>query len=221
MTPQALDDLLQAFFDGDLAPDAEQAALHAIADDAEARALLRFEQRLQDFFSPPASPSVTPDFTERVMGALDLAPQPLPDEKWALRFWQWLLRPTVLAWRPVYVVVGLLLFGALGVGLYQTLPAHTAYITDADAESVLIRFMYVHEEASSVAVAGDFSNWEPIPLVWQHVDGQDVWTAEVVVPRQAHRYMFLLDDSKWVTDPLALVHEDDGFGRKNAVLTFL
>lgn len=215
------DDALQAFLDGDLLPEVEQAALHAIADDAEARSLLRFEQKLQQFFGPPSTPSVAADFTDRVMINIDL-PKPTPQKMiWWQVLWQWLIGPRALPLRPVYVVMGLVLVGLVGLGIYQTTPLEQTVQLEPDAESVLIRFMYVHEDAATVAVAGDFSNWEPIPLTWQHVNGQSVWTAEVVVPRQSHRYMFVLDDSKWVTDPLALVHEDDGFGRKNAVLTFL
>jgi hypothetical protein len=36
--------------------------------------------------------------------------------------------------------------------------------------------------------------------------------------RGEHRYMFIKNGEKWVTDPLAPVQQDDGFGNKNAVI---
>jgi hypothetical protein len=50
------------------------------------------------------------------------------------------------------------------------------------------------------------------------VNGKTVWTGLVPVSRGEHEYQFVVDGEKWVTDPLAPVKEDDGFGAKNAVL---
>lgn len=76
----------------------------------------------------------------------------------------------------------------------------------------------ISNAASSVAVAGDFSRWKPIPLSPRQVNGQTVWTAALSLPHGAHHYMFVLDGKHWVTDPLAPAHQKDGFGRTNAVL---
>lgn len=82
-----------------------------------------------------------------------------------------------------------------------------------------MRFAYVSDEASSVAVAGDFTDWEPVALDAHTVDGKTVWSGLVPVAKGEHRYMFVLDGERWVNDPLAPVQRDDGFGHKNAVLT--
>jgi 1,4-alpha-glucan branching enzyme len=94
----------------------------------------------------------------------------------------------------------------------------TTASTDRDAETVWSRFVYTANDADSVAVAGDFSNWEPIPLSPHTVNGETVWTGLVPVSRGEHEYQFVIDGEKWVTDPLAPVKQDDGFGAKNAVL---
>ncbi len=88
----------------------------------------------------------------------------------------------------------------------------------AGSSVVWTRFVFTSEEASSVAVAGDFSQWEPIPLSPRMVGGQTVWTGLVPVGRGEHEYQFVIDGSRWVTDPLAPLQRDDGFGAKNAVL---
>jgi 1,4-alpha-glucan branching enzyme len=81
-----------------------------------------------------------------------------------------------------------------------------------------MRFVYTSEAADSVAVAGDFSDWEPIPLSPRTVNGQTVWTGLVPVSRGEHEYQFVINGTRWVTDPLAPVTRDDGFGAENAVL---
>jgi len=81
-----------------------------------------------------------------------------------------------------------------------------------------VRFLYPDSAADSVAVAGDFSQWEPVPLSPRTVDGKTVWTGLVPVARGEHEYQFLINGNRWVTDPLAPVTRSDGFGAKNAVL---
>lgn len=71
--------------------------------------------------------------------------------------------------------------------------------------------------ASSVDVAGDFTNWQPtVPL--QDPDGDGVWTGLVPMSPGIHQYMFVVNGTKWVTDPGAARHVDDGFGHRNAVV---
>jgi 1,4-alpha-glucan branching enzyme len=68
-----------------------------------------------------------------------------------------------------------------------------------------------------VAVAGDFSDWEPA-FAMQDPDGDGVWSARVPVRPGVHAYMFLVDETSWQTDPNAGRYQDDGFGNRNAVL---
>jgi 1,4-alpha-glucan branching enzyme len=78
--------------------------------------------------------------------------------------------------------------------------------------------MYTNNTADSVAVAGDFSQWSPIPLSPRTVNGETVWTGLVPVSRGEHEYQFVINGERWVPDPLAPVTRSDGFGAKNAVL---
>jgi hypothetical protein len=60
-------------------------------------------------------------------------------------------------------------------------------------------FAVVAPQASSVAVVGDFSAWEPVPL--KEKDG--VWTAVLKLPPGRYEYAFVVD-GRWVgQDPLA------------------
>ncbi len=83
--------------------------------------------------------------------------------------------------------------------------------------TVYVQFVLRAPEASSVALAGDFNGWRPT-IVLQDPSGEGVWTARVPLRPGVHEYMFVIDGSRWVTDPLAERYSDDGFGNRNAVL---
>ncbi|NND83944.1 MAG: hypothetical protein HKN46_02225, partial [Acidimicrobiia bacterium] len=82
---------------------------------------------------------------------------------------------------------------------------------------VYVQFVLDAPGANSVAVAGDFSEWEP-EYTLEDVDGDGVWTGRVPVRPGVHSYMFLIDGTEWQTDPRAERYSDDGFGNRNAVL---
>jgi hypothetical protein len=82
---------------------------------------------------------------------------------------------------------------------------------------VYIEFRFDAPGASSVAVAGDFDDWQPT-VALQDPDGDGVWTGLVPMSPGVHQYMFVVDGTKWVTDPGAARHVDDGFGHRNAIV---
>lgn len=239
--PSPADAYVQRLIDGDLAPHEESDALHAIADDADARSMLRFElQWSSDAARSAGSPP--PEFADSVMAAiLDDVPSTadVPEEVSAWdRITGWLASlgsPVELRVRPLpamLVVMGLLvgvwgLRGAISPATTQpgapiagneTETRTTPVASDSRSETVWIRFVYTGDNAESVAVAGDFSKWEPIPLSSRTVDGQNIWTGLVPVRRGEHEYQFVINGERWVTDPLAPIQRNDGFGATNAVL---
>lgn len=241
----ALDKRVRQFIDGELDEVESRRALHAIADDAEARSLLRFEFRLRRHFEPSEGEAPVPEgFTDRVMESIEAleAPHAERQPSWYERLGdavgrviQGLVTPRPLVWRPVYGAAIVLLLVGLGflggrltdpsveavpqvAGESVTQAAGVQQASSATSGEVLMRFRYVNSEASSVAVAGDFTNWEPVELEPQQVNGETVWTGIVPVSHGEHRYMFVIDGEKWVTDPLAPVQREDGFGNRNAVL---
>ncbi len=87
----------------------------------------------------------------------------------------------------------------------------------AEEAVVYVQFILHAPEASSVALAGDFNEWRPT-VVLEDPAGDGVWTARVPLRPGVHEYMFVIDGSRWVTDPLAERYSEDGFGNRNAVL---
>lgn len=86
------------------------------------------------------------------------------------------------------------------------------------AARVYVEFTLEAPDAGEVAVAGDFTDWEP-SVELRDRDGDGVWSGRVPLQSGIHEYMFVVDGERWVTDPHAERYARDGFGNRNAVLT--
>jgi len=225
--------LVRRFVDGDLSAPETQRALHRIADDAEARALLRFELQMTQDLAASASAKPPPTFADDTMAALSDAPGTASAPSLRARlaaWWRSATAPVALEVRPLAAAVGALLLGVMAWIAWPAAPAERTPSTSSSSvqrasaasspngATVWIRFMYTNSTADSVAVAGDFSQWSPVPLSPRTVNGETVWTGLVPVSRGEHEYQFVINGERWVTDPLAPVKRSDGFGAKNAVL---
>jgi Glycogen recognition site of AMP-activated protein kinase len=84
------------------------------------------------------------------------------------------------------------------------------------ASLITVRFVLVAPEARQVSLAGTFNQWNPqaTPLI----RAGNVWTATLTLPAGQHQYAFVVDGARWIPDPGAPA-VDDGFGRRNSVLT--
>jgi 1,4-alpha-glucan branching enzyme len=82
---------------------------------------------------------------------------------------------------------------------------------------VFVRFVLYAPGARQVAVAGTFNQWNShaAPLIRAGTKG--VWTTTLALPVGQHRYAFVVDGERWVSDPAA-TPVDDGFGRRNSVV---
>jgi hypothetical protein len=239
-------ELLYRFLDGELTPEQEKQALHIIAENDELRELLRFDKFLKESFTeePKAELFSIPEhFTDEVMDRIEqMDAENAPAYSWSEKIFDMVrgwFAPRQYTFRPalVYVIPAVLLFVYTGffqggmqpsgldvkpVGMDSGIESSTQvqYISESQsaAEEVWIRFVYIDENADQIAVAGNFSNWEPVEMTSQEMKGKKVWTGLVPVERGEHHYMFIKDGEEWVSDPLAEVLRDDGFGNKNAVI---
>jgi hypothetical protein len=120
-----------------------------------------------------------------------------------IRVRPWLLVPTLAAAAAMILLLG-------RQGPVSSPP-------DAPASPVTVRFVLSAPEARDVALAGTFNQWDAkaTPLVRTE---NGVWTATITLPAGQHQYAFVVDGARWVPDPAAPA-VDDGFGRRNSVLT--
>lgn len=240
------DNLLIRFLDGELSSEEEKKALHLIAEDEELRSILRFDNFLTNSMSDKSgleSFSVPEGFTDDVMSQIHkMEEESSPEVSWFDSLLQtvngW-FAPREYTFRPalVYVIPAALLIAYAGmfkgghdptgintdrVGMDSDTEASSEIRYAADgqtsSEEVWIRFVYIDEDAEHVSVAGNFSDWDPVEMSSQIMNGKKVWSGLVAVERGEHHYMFIKDGEEWISDPLAEVQRDDGFGNKNAVI---
>jgi hypothetical protein len=83
----------------------------------------------------------------------------------------------------------------------------------------LTQFVLVAPAATSVAVVGDFNDWNvsaPTPLMREAGDG--VWWVTLPLPPGRYRYAYIVDGGTWRSDPDAPA-ADDEFGRPSSVVS--
>jgi len=161
--------------------------------------------------------SAPPWLEQRVMAEIEALPERSP--------WQralgWLVRPAPVRISPLSA--GLATAAVAALLFFAGRPTMTATVGSERVEAgaveqvVYVQFVLEAPAATSVAVAGDFSDWQP-SFTLTDTDGDGVWTGRVPVRPGVHGYMFLIDETRWQTDPNAERYQDDGFGNRNAVL---
>lgn len=228
--------LLRQYLDGELSVEEERKALLMIAEDPEMHAIFKLEQKLKTSFSGrgSADESVVPEgFTDQLMHKIEEQEAPSSEstvfkdlKNWAKSLWV----PRTIQLRPVYgAAFALALLVGVAFSFYGSPERQQQRVMDTSqsvqqvaqrsgSDQVWVRFVYIDKEAESIEVAGDFNDWTPVPLTKKEVNGEQVWTGLVSMKRGEHRYMFVKDGEKWLTDPMAPVHREDGFGNKNAVI---
>jgi len=180
--------------------------------------------------------AVPDDFTDSVMSQIhEMEEEATGKESWfdvALQSINGWFEPREYSFRPalVYIVPAVLMIAYVGfikgndsqiaVNSVTELPPEVNYVSQdhQNPEKVWIRFVYIDENAEQVSVAGNFSDWEPVEMSSQMMNGKKVWSGLIPVERGEHHYMFVKDGEEWISDPLAEVQRDDGFGNKNAVI---
>jgi hypothetical protein len=167
------------------------------------------ERRLEQWLARAPQLPPSPGFQARVLRAIEAGPPPL-----GARLRAFLSRPHTLRWN----VGGLALAGvaaiaiALGWTLYRP---YGAPVTEPGLVSV--RFVLHEPGAQQVRLAGDFTGWQArVPLA--RADGGR-WVAELRLAPGQYEYVFVIDSERWIEDPAATRFRDDGFGRRNALLT--
>ena len=222
---------LQQYLDGEISADALPPELRQ-----EAR---EWDALLDDALALPRE-HAPPWLESRVMASLP----PLPGgagrrarlgEAWGRAF-GWLLRPRAITLRPATLILGgaalvavIALWprsaadeGGRSAAAQATPPGAAAGGTNAsgpaDASVVYVQFTLTAPGARSVEVAGDFNGWQPQRAELRDTEGDGVWSALIPLPAGVHKYMFVIDGRRWVSDPHAHRFVDDGFGMKNSLI---
>ncbi len=163
---------------------------------------------------------IDPSFDGRVMSEIDQLPAPGASP--TRRLYQWLRRPHTIRLSPLGGLAMAAGIAALVIAgnmvLRSGVSPGPAEMT-AGLQQITVQFVLVAPTAGSVAVVGDFNDWDlrATPLVRSEGDG--VWAVTVPLAPGRYRYSFLVDGTTWLHDPRAARAVADEFGRTNSVLT--
>jgi len=159
-----------------------------------------------------------PDFDARVMAAVHRAIPSLP-----VRAWTWLREPRVVAVSPIGVLAmaaglaGILLVGAVsrepGAGSREPIAESREPMAAAS-----VTFVLVAPQARSVALAGDFNDWDASRVLMRR-EASGLWTVDVPLTPGRYRYVFVVDGRRFVADPAAPRAVGDDFGTPTSVVT--
>ena len=130
--------------------------------------------------------------------------------------------------RPIRVRPLIPLAAAAGIAaffLFPLSPVEDAAVEDpigatttmVGEQPVYVQFQLEAPNATTVAVAGDFSGWEP-EVDLADPDGDGIWSGRLLMQPGLHKYMFVVNGTDWMPDPLAEQYVEDGFGNRNSVL---
>ena len=172
------------------------------------------EEALRLLTAVDRRPVELPAVTQRVMQTLASRPAPaapLPP----VPAWKRVMQPREirLRIRPWVLAPALAIAAALMLWIW---PATLA--TPKPPSLVTVRFVLVAPDAREVSLAGTFNQWDAHATPLVRTGSTGVWTATLTLPAGQHQYAFVVDGERWVPDPGAPA-VDDGFGRRNSVLT--
>jgi Carbohydrate-binding module 48 (Isoamylase N-terminal domain) len=176
--------------------------------------------------------AVDPMAVERVMARV--RQEPLPVRRSAR--WRWLVAPRALPLSPL--VGAALAAGLIGIGVFfghnidrggrnltggPEAPAGPSSPRSPSSDSVrVIKFVLVAPHAATVAVVGDFNNWDAQATPMTRTPTGGTWSVALRLPAGRHVYAFVVNGangtSQWVADPTAPLAPEDGLGAPNSVV---
>lgn len=83
-------------------------------------------------------------------------------------------------------------------------------------KSVTFVFKSVETNTKSVAITGDFNNWNENGIALHFVN--EVWTVSLTLEYGVYQYKYIINGKDFITDPYAEAFAPDGKGGKNAIL---
>jgi hypothetical protein len=79
------------------------------------------------------------------------------------------------------------------------------------------RFVLYEPAAGQVELAGSFSGWQRISM--ERIGSSGYWVVNLPVPAGEHRFAYILDGDRRISDPTLPASEKDDFGGENSILS--
>jgi len=152
--------------------------------------------------------------------------------------WRWLVRPRTVRVSPLAGlaaaagIAGIAMLGAMREppaqggnvsrevsGARATGAAAAVPALQAPGSRPLVQFVLLAPAARTVAIVGDFNDWQVGSTPLRATAAGGAWTVEVPLAPGRHRYAFVVDGVRWMPDPAAPTAPGDDFGTPSSVVT--
>jgi hypothetical protein len=141
---------------------------------------------------------------EQLLRGQPFLPDPAPEPRWQPPVWDGLKR----FFRPLgMVTAGFTAAVLIFFGLFQP----------SVSPSCSNRFVLFEPSAGKVDLAGSFTGWQLISM--QRIGSSGYWEVNLPVPSGEHRFAYILDGSRRISDPTLPASEKDDFGGENSILS--
>jgi len=87
----------------------------------------------------------------------------------------------------------------------------------ARTTDTVVKFVFAGPQASTVALVGDFNDWDVSKTPMMRDPRSGSWTVALPLNAGRHVYAFVVDGTTWANDPSAPLAPDDGFGHASSV----
>ena len=125
--------------------------------------------------------------------------------------------PRLAGWRALPAAAALILVAGLALRGLLNGPATPVADRPVEPPRVQVELELTKVDARSVAVAGDFNEWQAEgSRMTRGADG--VWRIRLELPPGRYQYAFVIDGEQWMADPQASTVVDSGFSGTNSVL---
>jgi hypothetical protein len=116
--------------------------------------------------------------------------------------------PAISIFRPVTLVPSAV---ALAVIILMFL-----FIPAKPDSAVPYRFVIYRPDVKQAEITGTFTGWSRIPM--KRIGSSGYWEITLDLPREEHRFTYILEGDQRFADPTILTHEGDDFGGENSVI---
>lgn len=128
--------------------------------------------------------------------------------------WEWLRRPRDIAISPLVALAA----AATLVGLMLWVAGRSPRATAPVPGPSTVQFVVRAPGAGSVALVGDFNDWDGTATPMRTASNGALWTVTISLTPGHYRYAFLVNGSRWLVDPAAPRAQDD-FDTPSSVVT--
>ncbi len=188
----------QEYLDGSLLPSQREILDDHVRACPSCQALLTDLRRLDEEFLDLPEIENPPDLSKRILGAI-----PAPRRHFSSQAWVSRHSGLMLAAMAV-IVLGFLVGTRYGM-----------LVGGGERE---IEVSFFAPAAGSVAVVGNFNEWDPHRDRMERRGDEGVWSVKLKLQPGVYKYGFLVDGRDWAKDPRAEKFLADGFGGENSVL---